>query len=87
MHGAGLDQDAIARSGLERVEQVLDLARADRRVELVTADALLETGVNQAARLGVEDDPGLGLAVVVGQPSACLVVGVDLNRKGLGERR
>ena len=70
-------------SGLEAVQQRLDLARVDRLGEFVPADARLQAGVDQAPRLGGEDHPGLGLAVVTGQPPARLVVGVDLDREVL----
>ena len=42
-----------------------------------------ESGIDRAARLGVEDYPGFGLAVIVGQPPAAVIVGMDLDRKDL----
>ena len=69
--------------GLEPVQQRLDRAGLDRRGELAAGDARAEPGVNHAPGLGVDDDPGLGLAVVVGQPPPAFVVGVDLDREDL----
>ncbi len=81
VHGAGLDQDAISRRGLERVNEVLDLAGMHGRREFVGADAAFQSGVNPASGFSVKDHPGFGFAVVICQPPACFVVGMDLNRE------
>ena len=80
----GRDQDAVARPGREAVQQRLDRRpAASAAANVVPGDARPQPGVDQAARLGVDDHPGLGLAVVVGQAPAALVVGVDLDREDL----
>ena len=54
VHGASLDQDAISRCGLERVHELLNLARPDGRGQFVAIDAGLQAGVDHAPWLGVK---------------------------------
>ena len=81
MHGPGRDQDAVAGPGLEPMQQGLDGPSQEGGGEVVAGDSGAQAGVDQAAGLGVDDHPGFGLAVVVGQNPAELVVGVDLDRE------
>ena len=54
VHGARLDQNTIPRAGLDTVEEMLDLARADRGGKLVWAYSLIESRVDDAAGLGAD---------------------------------
>src|SRR5207253_4629582 len=67
----------------EMVEEPFDVAGLDGLLQLLGADARLETRVDPAPGVGGQDDPGLGLAVVAYQTSRRLVVGMDLDRERL----
>ena len=81
--GSRLDHDAIAGSSRETMQEWLDLPILDGRLELLAGDARPQPRVDQAARLGVHNHPGLGLAVVTGQAFSLFVVGMDLDRQDL----
>ena len=85
MHRPRRNQDAVARAGLEPVEQGLDRAGLHCLGQVVPPYTRPESGIDQAPRLGMEDHPGFGLAVVSGQPApaAPVIIRMDLDRKDL----
>ena len=69
--------------GLEAVQQLLARSPGGWRRPRLPVHARLQAGVDRAARLGGQDDPGLGLAQVGRiEPGGLGVVGMDLD----GER-
>ena len=78
--GAGRHEDAVPGLGLETMQAILGSSLGDCLLQLGCVDALSETGVNLAAGIGVEDDPGFGLAQIgslhLGRE---LIVGMNLH--------
>ncbi len=81
MNGAGWYEDAVARRGLEGVQAIRASSFADGRRQLGAIDARLQSCIDHAARLGFDNNPGLGLAGVGRiEPGGAGVVGMDLDR-------
>ena len=82
VYGAGLDEHAIAHTRLELVETLLARARRQGGAQSVAGHARLEPGVDLAARIGGQHDPGFGLAQVGRvELGGLLVVGMHLHRE------
>ena len=87
MGRAGGDEHDVARSDdqlVERVEHRRGVLRAHPLAHLAQLDVALERGVHRGAALGLDDDPGLGLAVaeaevVAGERAA----GVEVDGEAL----
>ena len=63
------------------MEERLDRSVLESPDHVLAGRARLEPGVDLAPWLGVNDHPGLGLAVIVGQASPSSIVGMDLHRE------
>ena len=84
VNGSGGNEEAIARLGLEMVQQFLARPLANGIGQLLPIDARPEPRVDRAAGIGGQNVPGLGLAQVGRiQPCGLFVVGMDLNRERL----
>ena len=78
---SGVYHDAVAGPGRKTVQEGLNLPGCNGFGELLASDPLIEPRVDQTARFGRDDDPGLGLAAVVGQAPALLIIGMHLDRE------
>src|SRR5581483_5196723 len=58
---AGGQKDAVARPRREAVQAVGDPARRQRLAQVARLDTRQQAGEDAAARLGVQDEPRLGL--------------------------
>lgn len=80
MHGSGRYKDAIPRFRPEAVQARICIARFDRFLQRTPVNALFQARVDQTARIGVQDDPSLGLAQIGRiQLAGTFVVGMDLD--------
>ena len=82
---SGGQEDAIARRWPEGVQAVLAASLANRRHECVAIDARLQSRVDQALRLRLQDDPGLGFPQIGwAQLRGHRIIGMHLDRQRLG---
>src|SRR5438874_1193440 len=79
---AGGNENAVAGLWLEGMEAIFEGAVVQRSSQRGFVAAFFQTGVDAAARLGIEDNPGFGLAEVGRREFGSRgVVGMDLHRK------
>ena len=85
VNGSGGQEDAVAGLWLEGVQAVLAASLANRRHECVAIDARLQSRVDQAPWLCLQDDPGLGFSQI-GWAQLCghRIIGMHLDRQRLG---
>ena len=84
MNGSGRDENAIAGSRLECVQQFLATPGFDRFGEALPVDPLLKACVDSASLLSLDDVPGLRFAAVGWRSSGGrLIVRMDLYRENL----
>jgi hypothetical protein len=82
VNGSGGDKQAVAECRLEAVQAILGLSLDDAALQRRSIDTASQPGINAAARLRMQDDPSLCLAVIGRAEAGRLgIIRMDLDRE------